>query len=323
MTTPEPSDTALALALSAASQQLLDGTTSLVHALGRHALAHRDTPRIGRTHGMHATADLWGHRVADITLAVDRARTRLARAADQAAVAKLSGPTGTYARVTVEVERRAAGLLGLPPVDIATQVVMRDRMTEWMCGLALLASVCEAFALEVRHGQRREVAELAEGLRDGQLGSSAMPHKRNPITAEKICGLSRMMRSYVTPVMEGIALWHERDISPSSVERVCLPDASALVEHVVLESTALVDMLVVDRERMAATLASARPHIDSEQALTVLMIAGMRREIAYRHVQELVSTDLSVDDFKRKVRDIARAAGLQVDKDWLDESESL
>lgn len=322
LTSSDVVDTALSLAVRDASQLVLDATNKLIRSLAHHALTHRTTKRVGRTHGMHAVADVWGHRVADITLAVDRARTRLRRATEAVALAKVSGPTGTYAGVSVEVERQTARLLGLTPVDVATQVILRDRLAEWMCALALLASTCEAFALEVRHGQRSEVAELAEGVGDRQVGSSAMPHKRNPVTAEKICGLARLVRASVLPVMEGIALWHERDISHSSVERVSLPDSSALAEHIVLHTTSLVELLVVDRDRMSELLASARPGIDSEHGVLTLMAAGMRRETAYTIVRELINRGLSTADFERELEGAACAVGLMLEPEWSTRSES-
>lgn len=316
LTSSDIVDTGLALQLVTATDVVLERADDLVRALAGHALVHRHTERVGRTHGIHAAPDTWGHRVADIALAADRARLRLARVREQVAVAKLSGPVGTYSHISVEVERRAAELLGLAPVDVATQVVMRDRISEWMCSLALLASVCECLALEVRHGQRSEVGELAEGFARGQVGSSAMPHKRNPITAEKICGLARVVRSYVVPVMEGISLWHERDISHSSVERICLPDSSMLVEHILVSSTALIRELAVNTSRMTTILACARPQVDSDSAVVALMAAGMRREAAHELVLEAVAADPSIEDFVERVRGLAEAQGVSVDERW-------
>ncbi len=208
MTSSDLVDTALALQLAEASDLLIGRATALVEALREHGLAHTATLRAGRTHGIHAEPDVWGHRVADFAFAVARCRGRLHRARESVAVGKLSGPVGTYSNLDPSVEARVMAALGLRPADVATQVVFRDGIAEWVSVLAMLASVCEAVALEVRHGQRTEVGELAEPFTAGQKGSSAMPHKRNPIRSERICGLARVVRGYVTPVMEGMALWH-------------------------------------------------------------------------------------------------------------------
>jgi adenylosuccinate lyase len=268
---------------------------------------------------MHAAPDTWGHRVADLALAADRARARLHRAASEAAIAKISGPVGTYVHVTPEIERLTAVALGLRPAEVATQVVMRDRLSEWVFALALAGSVCECVALEVRHGQRSEVNELAEGFRAGQKGSSAMPHKRNPITSEKICGLARVLRSYVVPVMEGIALWHERDISHSSVERICLPDSAMVTEHMLTSTVSLVDELQVNSEQMERTLAKAGETVFSDGAVVVLTAAGMRREAAHALVQRATESDPTGRSFARQVRVEAVEAGVEVeDGTWED-----
>src|SRR6201999_4412233 len=226
MTSSDLVDTALAVQLTEATDILLAKADALVAALREHALAHRDTLRPGRTHGIHAEPDVWGHRVADFAFAAARSRDRVRRAREAVAVGTLSGPVGSYSNIDPSIEAEVMPALGLRAADVATQVVIRDGIAEWVSALAVLATVCEAIALEVRHGQRTEVRELAEPFGRGQKGSSAMPHKKNPIRAERVAGLARVVRSYVTPVTEGIPLWHERDISHSSVERVALPDAS-------------------------------------------------------------------------------------------------
>ena len=231
MTSSDLIDTALAVQLAEATDLLIAKATRLVAVLRDHALAHRDTLRPGRTHGVHAEPDSWGHRVADFAFAMARSRDRLARARDAVAVGTLSGPVGSYSNIDPAIEAEVLPALGLRAADVATQVVMRDGMAEWVCALAITATVCEAVALEVRHGQRTEVRELAEPFGRGQKGSSAMPHKKNPIRAERIAGLARVVRGYVTPVTEGIPLWHERDISHSSVERIALPDASIATDY--------------------------------------------------------------------------------------------
>jgi len=206
MTSSDLLDTALALQLTEATGLLAARATELTAALAGHALAHRDTLRVGRTHGVHAEPDVWGHRVADFAFALHRGTQRLARARDAVAVGKLSGPVGSYSNIDPAIEQAVMDGLGLRPADVATQVVLRDGISEWVSALALLATVCEAVALEVRHGQRTEVAELAEAFGEGQKGSSAMPHKRNPVRSERICGLARIARAQVVPVMEGIPL---------------------------------------------------------------------------------------------------------------------
>jgi adenylosuccinate lyase len=278
-------DTATGLRLAQVSDLLVTAADRLVAVLRDHALAHQRTVQVGRTHGQHAAPTVWGLRVADFAFAVARCRDRLAEARGSVAVAKISGPVGSYAGLGPDLEQRVAGTLRLLPSPVSTQVVMRDSIAHWMSCLALLASVCEAIALEVRHGARSEVAELAESFRDGQAGSSVMPHKRNPVTAEKICGLARVVRGYVNPVMEGVALWHQRDISHSSVERVCLPDASAILEHLLRSTAELVTDLVVDSDRMRANLAAAGSTVFSHAALEILLDSGLDRQRAYALIQ--------------------------------------
>jgi adenylosuccinate lyase len=285
MTSSDLLDTALAVTLTEATDLLITRATALVAVLREHALAHRGTIRAGRTHGIHAEPDVWGHRVADFAFAVARCRDRLRRARDAVAVGKLSGPVGTYSNIDPAIEARVVRELGLRPADVATQVVFRDGIAEWTSVLALLATACDAIALEVRHGQRTEVAELAEAFSAGQKGSSAMPHKRNPIRSERICGLARVVRGYVTPVMEGMALWHERDISHSSVERVALPDAAIATDYLLHLTTGLIEGLQVDAARMRANLDFTGGLLYSSAVLLELVSAGMSREDAYALVQ--------------------------------------
>ena len=285
MTSSDLLDTALAVQLTEASDLLIAGATGLVAALREHALAHRDTLRIGRTHGVHAEPDTWGHRVADFAFAMARSRDRVVRAREAVAVGTLSGPVGTYSNIDPAIEAEVLPALGLRPADVATQVVMRDGMAEWVSALALMATVCEAIALEVRHGQRTEVRELAEPFGRGQKGSSAMPHKKNPVRAEQITGLARMVRAYVTPVTEGIPLWHERDISHSSVERIALPDAAILTDYLLSSTAGLVEGLTVDAARMRANLDLTGGLAYSSAVLLALVKAGMSREDAYAVTQ--------------------------------------
>jgi adenylosuccinate lyase len=295
LTSSDVVDTALALQVSEATDVLVTALRRLVSVLRAHALQHRATPRIGRTHGQHATADVWGHRVADFAFAANRAIVRLVASRDEVAVAKLSGTTGTYAQVSPAVEAHAARRLGLRPVECATQVVMRDRLSAWVCALALVAAVCEAVALEVRLGQRTEVGELAEGVYANQVGSSAMPYKANPIMAEQICGLARVVRSYIVPVMDGVPLWSERDLTHSSVDRICVPDAASLTDHIVRRTTTLMEHLVVNSDKMASTLRSAVVASASNGALVALCDAGLGWAEAWNVVRSVSEGGDAVD----------------------------
>ena len=306
-------DTATGLRLARAGDLLVAGADRLVAVLREHALAHRHTVRVGRTHGRHAAPTVWGLRVADLAFGAARCRDRLVDARNAVAVAKVAGPVGSYAGLGPDIEQRVAATLGLGTGPAATQVVLRDSIAHWTWCLALLAGICEAVALEVRHGARSEVAELAEPFAHGQAGSSAMPHKRNPVTAEKICGLARVVRGYVTPVLEGVALWHERDISHSSVERICLPDAAAITEHLLASTASLVTGLVVDADRMRATLDAAGEVVFSHAALDALLEAGMDRPSAYRLVQKHAAGP----DFLSALRAAARAAGVELSQERL------
>ncbi len=285
MTSSDLLDTALAVQLTEATDIIVTRADRLVAVLRDHALAHRHTLRAGRTHGVHAEPDVWGHRVADFAFAAARSRDRVRRARESVAVGKLSGPVGSYSNIDPAIEAEVMPELGLRAADVATQVVMRDGIAEWTSALAVLATVCEAVALEVRHGQRTELRELAEPFGAGQKGSSAMPHKKNPIRCERICGLARLVRSYVTPVTEGIPLWHERDISHSSVERIALPDAAIATDYVAHLTTGLVEGLVVDAARMRANMNLTNGLLYSSAVLLELVSAGLSREDAYALVQ--------------------------------------
>jgi adenylosuccinate lyase len=321
MTSSDLVDTALAVQLTEATDILLAKADALVAALRDHALAHRETLRPGRTHGIHAEPDVWGHRVADFAFAAARGRDRLRRAREAVAVGKLSGPVGNYSNIAPEIEAEVMPALGLRPADVATQVVMRDGISEWVSALAILATVCEAVALEIRHGQRTEVRELAEPFGRGQKGSSAMPHKKNPIRSERICGLARVVRGYVTPVLEGIPLWHERDISHSSVERVALPDASIAVDYLLHLTTGLIEGLVVDADRMRANLDATHGLLYSSAALLELVASGMAREDAYALVQTAANQTWNTGTpFRDTLRKEAAARGQAIDEARLDEA---
>jgi adenylosuccinate lyase len=320
MTSSDLLDTALALQLAEATDLLTARATSLVAVLREHALAHVGTLRVGRTHGIHAEPDVWGHRVADFAFALARCRDRLVRARAAVAVGKLSGPVGTYSSIDPAIEAAVLARLGLRPAEVASQVVFRDGIAEWAGALALTATACEAVALEIRHSQRTEVREVAEPFGTGQKGSSAMPHKRNPIRSERICGLARLVRGYVTPVTEGMALWHERDISHSSVERVALPDAAIVTDYLLHLTTGLIEGLVVDTARMRANLESTGGLIYTSGVLLQLVTAGLSREDAYALVQAAaMDTWQAGTPFRETLRKRAAAQGQQLDEAALDE----
>ncbi len=315
MTSSDLLDTALAVQLAEASDLLIAKATRLVAVLRDHALAHRDTLRAGRTHGVHAEPDTWGHRVADFAFGLARSRDRIARAREAVAVGKLSGPVGSYSNIDPAIEAEVMPALGLRAADVASQVVMRDGIAEWVSALAVAATVCEAVALEVRHGQRTEVRELAEPFRSGQKGSSSMPHKKNPVRAERISGLARMVRGYVTPVTEGIPLWHERDISHSSAERIALPDAAIATDYLLHLTTGLVEGLTVDAARMRANLDSTGGLIYSSAVLLELVSSGLAREDAYALVQAAaMDTWNSGTPFRDTLRKHAATRGQQLDE---------
>jgi adenylosuccinate lyase len=320
MTSSDLLDTALALQLTESTDLLTARCEELLQVLREHAMAHRTTLRVARTHGVHAEPSVWGHRVADFAFAIHRCRDRLLRARQSVAVGKLSGAVGTYSNIDPAIEAGVLSELGLRPADVATQVVLRDGIAEWASVLAVIASVCDAVALEVRHGQRTEVRELAEPFGTGQKGSSAMPHKRNPVRAERISGLARVVRAQVVPVLEGIALWHERDISHSSTERIALPDAAIGTDFLLAETTWMMAGLTVDPARMLANLESSHGLIYTSAVLLELVSAGMAREDAYSLVQgAAMDTWQSGVPFRETLRTHAARTGQQLDEPRLDE----
>ncbi|HVS68402.1 MAG TPA: adenylosuccinate lyase [Mycobacteriales bacterium] len=319
MTSSDLLDTALAIQLTEATDLLVARATELVAALRDHALTHRATLRVGRTHGVHAEPDTWGHRVADFAFAMARSRDRLKAAREGVGVIKISGAVGTYSNIDPSIEQHVASALGLRAAEVATQVVIRDSISEWVSALAVMATVCEAIALEVRHGQRTEVREVAEPFGSGQKGSSAMPHKRNPIMCERICGLARIVRAQVVPVMEGIPLWHERDISHSSVERIALPDAAIGTDYLLHLTSRLVNGLVVDADRMRANLDATGGLIYSSTVLLELVDSGLSREDAYALTQAAaMETWSSGVPFRETLRKHAADADQTLDEARLD-----
>jgi adenylosuccinate lyase len=285
LTSSDVLDTALALQLREAGELLVAGARGFRDALADRALEHRDTIAVGRTHGVHAEPTTFGLRLAGFAFEADRNLRRLERAVDGVAVGKVSGAVGTYASVPPSIERRVMDTLGLRAEEVSTQVVPRDRHAELLAAIALAGAGLERVATEVRNLQRTEVREVTEPFGAGQKGSSAMPHKRNPILSERIAGLARVLRSYAQVGFENVALWHERDISHSGAERVVLPDATTLLDYAQHLATRVVREMTVDVERMRANLGLTAGALLSQRALTALVEAGMPRDDAYRLVQ--------------------------------------
>lgn len=284
LTSSDVVDTAWCWMLRDAADLLIEASTALLGTLVELARRHRDTVMIGRTHGVHAEPTTFGAKVALWALQVDRDRRRLRAARDVVSVCKLSGAVGTYSNIDPSVERFVADRLGLRPVP-ATQVIARDRHAEYLWACAAVGATLELIAVELRHLQRTEVREVQEGFKVGQKGSSAMPHKKNPISSETISGLSRVLRGNLQAGMQDVALWHERDISHSSVERIVLPDSSMLAHYVMRRGRRLLSGLVVDEARMRSNLWSSHGLVFSQGVLLALVQAGLTRDDAYRVVQ--------------------------------------
>jgi adenylosuccinate lyase len=285
LTSNDVVDTAQALQIKAASVIIRRGIEELAAVLLRRALEFKYTPTIGRTHGIHAEPSTFGLKLLNWYAEVQRDLTRFDAAAEDMRIGKLSGAVGTFGHLKPEHEERICAKLGLLPAPVATQVIQRDRHAHYISTLAILASTMDKIATEVRHLQRTEVREAEEFFSEKQKGSSAMPHKRNPITSEQISGLARVVRSNAQAAYENIALWHERDISHSSVERIIFPDSTILVDYLLNKTTALIDKLLVYPARMLRNLESTGGLIFSGQLLLDLAESGMSREEAYRLVQ--------------------------------------
>ena len=285
LTSTDVVDTAWCWMLKDGAELILGAMNELIAKLQELAQLHRDTVMIGRTHGIHAEPTTFGTKVALWALQVDRDRSRMRAAREAVAVCKLSGAVGTYSNISPDVETHVAKSLGLVAVP-ATQVVARDRHAEFLWACASLGSTIEAIAVELRHLQRTEVNEVREGFRAGQKGSSAMPHKRNPISAETLTGLSRVLRSNLQTGLQNVALWHERDISHSSAERIVLPDSAMLAYYVTKRLTKVLSNLEVDTQRMLENVSSSYGVVFSQPVLLALVDSGLSRDEAYRIVQE-------------------------------------
>ena len=313
LTSSDVLDTALALQLRDVGAIVLDGAERLTDALAALARAHVDTLCVGRTHGVHAEPTTFGVKMAGFAAEAARNRDRLRRAFDQAAVGALSGAVGTYSATDPQFEQRVLARLGLEAETISTQVVARDRLADLLQTISLAGAGLERLATEIRHLQRTEVREVQEPFRSGaQKGSSAMPHKRNPITSERITGLARVLRGNAQAATENVALWHERDISHSGAERVILPDSTILLDYMQHLAIRLVEGLVVDPERMLANLEITCGALFSQRVLLALVAGGMSRDDAYRIVQEDAQRAW---DEQTPLRALLEARGLDLDLD--------
>ena len=304
LTSSDVVDTALALQIREAGALILDGLDRALAVVVARAEEHRTTLQMGRTHGVHAEPTTFGVKLAGWAFELDRARTRVARALDGMRVGKLSGAVGTYAATDPELERIACERLGLEPAPTSTQILQRDRHAELLSTLAVTASSLDKFALEIRHLARTEVAEVQEPFGKGQKGSSAMPHKRNPVVAERICGLARVVRAHALVGLENVALWHERDISHSSAERVVIPDAFLALDYMLDRFAWLIDGLVVRADRMRRNLEASHYLFFSQRVLLALVESGLSRDDAYRLVQR---NAMRAWDEELDFRELARA----------------
>jgi adenylosuccinate lyase len=286
LTSSDVVDTALALQLRDAGQLLLRDADRLLATLIARARSEADTLMMGRTHSVHAEPITFGLKVAGWAFEVDRGRRRLAEAVDEIATGKISGPVGTYSHLGPDVEAEVLAELGLRADPASTQIVQRDRHAALLTAIAILGGSLERFATEIRNLQHTEIGEVMEPFRVGQKGSSAMPHKRNPILSERIAGLARLLRGYAQTALENQPLWHERDISHSSAERVILPDATILLDYAQHVAIRVVDGMVVHPERMLANLEATHGALFSQRALLALVESGVSRDEAYRIVQE-------------------------------------
>ncbi|CAG4905887.1 unnamed protein product [Acidocella sp. C78] len=302
MTSSDVLDTCLAVQLTQASDLLLEGIDAVMAALKRRAIEHKLTPTIGRSHGIHAEPTSFGLKLAGHYAEFARNRARLLAAREEIATCAISGAVGTFAHLDLSIEAHVAQKLGLRPEPVSTQVIPRDRHAAFFAALGVIASGIERLATEVRHLQRSEVREAEEFFHPGQKGSSAMPHKRNPVLSENLTGLARIVRGYVVPAMENVALWHERDISHSSVERVIGPDATITLDFALHRLAGMIEKLTVYPERMTENIESLGGVVHSGEVLLLLARAGISREDAYRIIQRNAMatwTALGQPDFRR------------------------
>jgi adenylosuccinate lyase len=320
LTSSDVVDTAWCSLLTDAADRIIEASSALVATLKRLAIEHRHTAMIGRTHGIHAEPTTFGATCALWCLQAGRDRTRLRAAREAVAVGKLSGAVGTYSNIDPRIEAFVCERLGLLPVP-STQVVARDRHAQFLYACASVGSTVEMIAVNLRHMQRTEVGEVEEGFRAGQKGSSAMPHKRNPISAETLTGLSRVLRGNLLAGLENVALWHERDISHSSAERIVLPDSAQLAFYVLRRLNGLLSGLQVKAERMVDNLGQLRGLVFSQPVLLALVDSGLSRDDAYRIVQDLAARSFAE---RRTFRDLLEEdPRVALDRDALDRAFSL
>jgi adenylosuccinate lyase len=316
LTSSDVVDTALALQLRDACDLIISDIDTLAGAVKRRAFEHRRTPMIGRTHGVHAEPMTFGVKLALWFAELGRARERMIRARDTVSVGKLSGAVGMFAHLDPDVESRVCQRLGIAPAAVSSQIVQRDRHAELVCALAIVAASVEKFALEIRGLQKTEIGEVEEPFGKGQKGSSAMPHKRNPVGSEQVCGLARLVRANANAALENVALWHERDISHSSVERVILPDSFIALDHMLRRFTRIVDGMVVYPARMRENLARSRGVVFSGTVLLELARRGVSREQAYDWLQRNAMQSFHEErDFRELLlqdADIVRVLGTEV-----------
>src|SRR5471032_871355 len=286
MTSSDVLDTCLNIQLARAADLLIADTDALLAALKKRAFEYKMTPTIGRSHGIHAEPTTFGVKLATYYAEFTRARTRLVMAREEIATCAISGAVGSFAHIDPRVEEHVAAKLGLKVEPVSTQVIPRDRHAAYFAALAVVASSLERLAVEIRHLQRTEVLEAEEYFSPGQKGSSAMPHKRNPVLTENVTGLARMVRSYALPAMENVALWHERDISHSSVERYIGPDATVTLDFALARMTGVIEKLVVYPDRMQKNLDATHGLVNSQRVMLALTQAGFSREDSYRLVQK-------------------------------------
>ena len=314
MTSSDVLDTGLALQLRAASDVVLADLERLLGIVKRRALEERDTICMGRSHGVHAEPTSFGHKLAVYAFQLDRDRERLRRAREAVSVGAVSGVVGSYASVDPRVEERVCAGLGLRPSEASTQVIQRDRHAEFVSALAVCASTLDALATEIRHLARTEVREVQEPFAEGQKGSSAMPHKRNPVVCERVSGLARVVRGHAVSALEDVVLWHERDISHSSAERIMFPDATGLLAFMLRDLSWVMDGLVIFRDRMRAQVDVLGGIAFSQRVLLALVDAGRSRDDAYRIVQRAAAAAWDEGaSFRAEVEADPEAAGIDLD----------
>lgn len=303
MTSSDVLDTAFSLQVLEAGAVLVESVTRLENSLRKLAKEHAETLCAGRTHGMYAEPTSFGYKMAGFLAELLRNKKRLQTALDQMAICKLSGAVGTYSALPIQVEEKVAKKLQLKRETIATQVIPRDRHAEMITSLAILGTGLERLAVELRHLQRSEVNEVTEGFTKGQKGSSAMPHKKNPISAENVTGASRLLRAYALSALENVALWHERDISHSSVERVIFPDAFIIADYATHRMSVLLSGLQVNKKKMIENIEASQGQLYSSHVLLHLVKNGMARELAYAHVQRLCHSMGYGDHLSKKIKE--------------------